>query len=161
MDFETLPCGCPAIVDEDWDLVERDADDTVFFAQPLFMFFHMPLARKRALKKVDEAFIKFGLSPAEPRLELMKDGLFRGAIMVAVNERTPEAEKRLNTWQGAKLISKVVSGNRRQTSAAVSGLLSYIRSKTEQHPKDVYFWRLDCESCGEKGSSRTVILAAL
>lgn len=161
MDFETLPCGCPAIVDEDWDLTERDADETVFFSQPLWMLFHIPLGRRRALRKLDEALAKFGLSAAEPRLELLKDGLFRGAIMVAVKKRTPEADKRLTTWQGAKLISKVVSGNRRQTSAAVSGLLSYIRSKTEQHPKDVYFWRLDCESCGAKGSSRTVILAAL
>lgn len=161
MEFETLPCGCPAIVDEDWDLTERDADETVFFSQPLWMLFHIPLGRKRARQKLGEALAKFGLKEAEPRIEMLKDGLFRGAVMVAVKERIPESEKGLITWQDSKLISKVVSGNRRETSAAVSGLLSYIRSKTGRHPKEVYFWRVDCESCGDKASPRTVIIAAL
>jgi len=161
MDFKVSACGCPEIDDSEWDLKEREWDETVFYTRPFFRFFHMPIFSVKKTQKTMKALEEAGLEPAEPGFVLYKDGLFRGAILIAVKQRQAQAEERLFEMRGARVISKVVRGSRRDITAGVSGLLSYIRTKDGVHPSAVYFWKTDCSRCAAPEQPRAVILAVV
>lgn len=161
MDFASKTCGCPELATEEWDLVERELGDTVYYLSRLPMFFHIPIMRSRAQAKAIDALRAAGLEQAESGEILSRDSLFAGKLLIAVKNELTAENKRLVTLKGAKVISKVVSGSRRDLSAGVSGLLSYVRTKAGTHPKAVYFWKVDCLRCGEENASTTVVLAEI
>lgn len=160
MAAETAACGCPEIRDEDWDLVEKEWDQTRYFSKRLWMFFHTPFrpAAKTAAARAELA--GKGMKEKEPAQVLIKDGFFAGAVLVAVADAT-ETNPELITMGGAKIVTKVARGSKKEVKAAVSGLLSYVRSKLGEHPKAVYFWRVDCDACCVPGQEQTIILAEL
>lgn len=161
MDFAAKNCGCPELSTEEWDLAERELGGTVYFTSRLPMFFHIPIAASRTEAKANAAIAAAGLTRAESGEILIKDGLFIGQLMIAVTDTEIGTNPRLVSLNGAKIISKVVTGTRRDLSAGVSGLLSYIRTKAGTHPKAVYFWKIDCLRCGEENISTTVVLAEI
>ena len=161
MDFASKTCGCPVIVTEDWDLVERELGDTVYFTSRLLMFFHIPILKTRAEAKALAALRAAGLNQAESGEILTRDGLFAGKLLVAVAEGSIGISARTVSLKGTRVISKVVSGTRKDLSAGVSELLSYVRTKAGTHPKSVYFWNIDCLRCGEENVFKTVIFAEI
>lgn len=161
MELALKPCGCPELATEEWDLAERELGDTVYYSSRLPMFFHIPLMAARAEAKAIAAIQQSGLELADSKQVLVRDGLFAGRLLVAVKTDSTAGNSRLMTLNGSRVISKVVSGNRRDLSAGVSGLLSYIRTKAGTHPTAVYFWKIDCLRCGEENASTTVILAEI
>jgi hypothetical protein len=161
MEFAVSACGCPILEDEEWDLAEQEWDNTIFYTKAIPMFFHVPLGRDRREAKARAELVESGLSEASPGLTLLKDGLFRGKIMIALSGNAELTDKNLTSLAGRTVISKIATGGRREVSAAVSSLLSYVRTKAGTHPDAVYFWRTDCTRCAEPGGRRTVVLAAL
>lgn len=161
MDVSAKPCGCPELVTEEWDLVERELGDTAYFTANLPMLFHLPLMAARAEAKAIAALRSADLEQADSGEILVRDGLFAGRLLIALKDAKGADNPRVMTLSGAKIISKVVTGTRKDLSAGVSGLLSYVRTKAGTHPKAVYFWKIDCLRCGEENASTTVIMAEI
>jgi hypothetical protein len=161
MDFTAKACGCPEISTEEWDLAEREMGGTIYYSVRLPMFFHIPLMAARTEAKAISALREAALEQAESGEILVRDGLFSGRLLIAVKNTDVTGNAKLRTLAGAKVISKVVTGTRKDLSAGVSGLLSYVRTKAGTHPKAVYFWKVDCLRCGRENESTTVILAEL
>ncbi len=153
-------CGCPEIRDEEWDLTEREWPSTAYYSKRLWMLFHIPIGQAAKIVGVRRELAEKGLKEVEPSQVLVKDGLFAGAVLVAV---TGEGEPgpALKTLGPSKMVTKVSRGSKKDLKAAVSGLLSYTRSKLGAHPRAVYFWQVDCERCREPGIEHVVVLAEL
>ena len=153
-------CGCPEIRDEDWDLTEREWPSTVYYGKRLWMFFHMPLGQAGRIAKARRELAEKGFTEIEPSQVLVRDGLIAGAVLVAVTGEG-EAGPAIKTIGPSKVVTKVSNGSKKELKGAVSGLLSYIRSKLGAHPRAVYFWQVDCDRCREPGTEHIVILAEL
>jgi hypothetical protein len=151
-------CGCPEINDEEWDLAEREWPATLYYGSRLWMFFHIPIGQAGKVSRVRRDLAAKGFTEAEPSQVLVKDGLFAGAVLVAVTGEG-EAGPALKTIGPSKMVAKVSNGPKKEIKGAVSGLLSYTRSKLGAHPRAVYFWQVDCDSCREPGQEHVVILA--
>jgi hypothetical protein len=160
MAAETAACGCPEVRDEDWDLVEKEWEQTAYYSKRLWMFFHNAIGSARRIAAARAELSAKGLKEKEPAQVLIKDGLFAGAVLVAVADAAG-SDAQLVTLGGTKTITKVARGSKKEIKAAVSGLLSYVRSKLGAHPRTVYFWRVDCETCRVPGEEHTIILAEL
>ncbi len=161
MDLPISACGCPVIDDVEWDLVERQWDDTPFFTTKMPMFFHLPIGRGRREEKARRELAAAGLIEATPNVVLLRDSLFRGSLWIAVDKPALDMGSRMSSLAGANVIAKVSSGSRRDVMAAVSSLLSYVRTKSGKHPKAIYFWQIDCTRCAETPARRTLVLAEL
>jgi hypothetical protein len=153
-------CGCPEIRDEDWDLVEREWAPTAYYRKRLWMFFHLALGRSGKIAKARSELAAKGYTEAEPSQILVKDGFFAGAVLVAVTG-DGEPGPAIVTVGPSKMVTKVSNGPKKELKGAVSGLLSYTRSKLGAHPRAVYFWQVDCDSCREPGMEHVVVLAEL
>jgi hypothetical protein len=153
-------CGCPDIKDEDWDLAEREWPPTVYYTKRLWMFFHMPIGKIGKIAKVRRELAAKGFTETDPSQVLVKDGLFAGAVLIAVSG-DGEPGPAIKTFGPANVVTKVSNGPRKELKGAVSGLLSYTRSKLGAHPRAVYFWQVDCDRCREPGIERVVVLAEL
>lgn len=161
MELPVSACGCPVIEDVAWDLVERSWDDTQYYSKKIPMLFHLPIGRAGREAKARQELKAAGLTETTPTVTLLRDGMFSGTLLIAVDKAVPGTEPRMLSLAGATIIAKVATGTRRDVGAAVSSLLSYVRTKAGKHPKAVYFWRIDCPNCAEPPSRRTVILAEL
>ena len=153
-------CGCPEIRDEDWDLTEREWPSTAYYGKRLWMFFHMPIGKAGRIAQARRELAEKGFTETEPSQVLVKDGLFAGAVLVAVSGEG-ETGPALKTIGPSKMVTKVSNGPKKEQKGAVSGLLSYIRSKLGAHPRAVYFWQVDCDRCREPGIEHVVVLAEL
>lgn len=153
-------CGCPKIVDEDWDLKEHEWDDKHFYGVGVPMFLHIPVGLNRWLNAAVNAVRDKGYSQVNPPMIMMKDGLFKGLAMIGIaNPVAPDP--RVTTIHAGTVISKVHGVGRRGLTKAVAELLSYIRSKTGTSPQAVYFWYVSCEECRPGVEEKTVIIAKL
>jgi len=153
-------CGCPEIVDSDWDLTEHVWEEKAFYVLSLPMFFHIPIGMgrriERALAETQDKHYKL----SEPPMVMSKDGIFSGAVMVGIQE--PEVtDPRVVSLTGAEIVSKIHTGPWRGLNKSVSELLSFIRSKKGTHPAAIYFWYVTCSECAEEETHKTVILAQL
>ncbi len=153
-------CGCPEISDEEWDLTEREWPSTAYYSKRLWMLFHVPIGQKAKIARVRRELADKGLTEVEPSQILVKDGLFAGAVLVAVTGGE-DLGPALKTLGPSKMVTKVSRGSKKDLKAAVSGLLSYTRSKLAAHPRAVYFWQVDCDRCREPGIEHVVVLAEL
>lgn len=161
MDLKTAACGCPEVPDDEWDLAEREWDTTLYYTKRLLMLFHIPVLKTRQIAKVHRELADKGFTELQPTQVMIKDGLFAGAVMVAVTESEITASPVLRTLAGSTVVTKIVRGSKKDAKSAVSELLSYVRSMRGAHPKAVYFWRFDCDRCREPGQENAVIIAEL
>ncbi|MFA5867773.1 MAG: hydrolase [Actinomycetota bacterium] len=157
---KTAGCGCPEIRDEEWDLAEREWPSTAYYSKRLWMFFHIPIGQSNKIAKVRRELDDKGLAEADPSQVLVKDGLFVGAVLVAVTGEDVSGPG-IKTIGPSKVVTKVSRGSKKDLKAAVSGLLSYTRSKLGAHPSAVYFWQVDCDRCREPGIDHVVVLAEI
>ncbi len=161
MDLPISACGCPVIEDVEWDLIERQWDDTPFFKTGILMFFHLPIGRRRREEKARRDLAAAGLTEATPNIVLLRDALFMGSLWIAVDKSMPDMASRMSSLEGETMIAKVASGSRRDVMSAVSSLLSYVRTKAGKHPKAIFFWQIDCTRCAQTPARRTLVLAEL
>lgn len=154
-------CGCPEIVDREWDLTEHIWKNKAFYQLSLPMFLHIPIGMGKKTEKAMAAVKEKGYKVSKPPMVLSKDGFFKGAVMIGV-EKPAVSSPNVMVLPETKLISKVFIGPWKQLSRGVSELISFIRSKEDAHPKAIYFWYVSCLQCAEDESKlKTVILAEI
>lgn len=154
-------CGCPEIIDRDWDLTEHTWKEKAFYQLSLPMFLHMPMGMGKKIEKAMAGIKEKRYTMSNPPMVLSKDGFFKGAVMVGI-ERPAEFGPEVVMLTGVRMISKVFVGPWKHLNRGVSELLSFIRSKEDTHPKAIYFWYASCLQCVEDESKqKTVILAEL
>lgn len=153
-------CGCPEILDEEWDLTERDWEERKFYKKRLWMLFHMPVGQAGKIAAARRDLAEKGLKETDPPQVLIRDAMLAGAVLVAV-ANDDVSDKSIVTLGPSKIVTKVSRGSKKELKGAVSGLLSYVRSKFGAHPRSVYFWQADCDTCREPGQEHIVVLAEL
>lgn len=154
-------CGCPEIVDRDWDLTEHTWTDKAFYRIPLAMIMHTPIGMGKKIEKAMAAIKEKGYKLSEPPMIVSKDGFFKGAVMIGI-ERPAEFGPEVVLLPKIHLISKVFVGPWKQLGRGISELLSFVRSKEDTQPKAIYFWYVSCLQCvKDETELKTVILAEL
>lgn len=153
-------CGCPNIVDEDWELKETEWTETTYYRMKIPMFFHVPIGLNRRLKKAREKLLEKGYNEAIPHTVMLKDGLFSGSILIGT-EPTATREPDIEVVPSGSIITKVFKRGEKSLNKTVAELLSYVRSKTDAHPSAVYFWLVMCDECMGREQEKTVIIAKL
>lgn len=158
--MEIKQCGCPEIIDSDWDLAEHTWGEKNFYSLSLPMLFHIPIGIgrriERAMAKTQDKQYKL----SDPPMVMSKDGLFSGAVMIGI-ERPEVEDPRVISLSGAELVSKIHTGPWKELNKGVSELLSFLRSKKGTHPAAIYFWYVTCPECAEGETHKTVIFAQL
>ncbi len=160
MNSNVKTCGCPNIVDEDWELKETEWSETTYFRMKIPMFFHVPIGLNRKLRKAREKLLEKGYIEALPHTVMLKDGFFSGLILVAI-EPTAAREPDMEVIPAGSIITKVFKRGEKSLNKTVAELLSYVRSKTDEHPSAVFFWLVTCEECMGREQEKTVIIAKL
>jgi len=156
----TKSCGCPSIIDEDWELKETEWTETAFYKTRISMFFHVPIGLNKKLKKAREKMAEKGYSESIPHTVMLKDGLFSGLVLIGVEPATTR-EPDIEVVTSGPIVTKVFKSGGKSLNKTVAELLSYIRSKTDAHPEAVYFWLVTCDECMDGDQEKIVIIAKL
>jgi hypothetical protein len=157
---EIKKCGCPEIIDSEWDLAEHAWGDKSFYSLSLPMFFHIPIGMGRRIEKAMAKAAEKDYKLSDPPMVMSKDGIFSGAVMVGI-EKPEVTDPKVIHMADAEVVSKIHLGPWKELNRSVSELLSFLRSKKGTHPAFIYFWYVTCPECADEEAQKTVIFAQL
>ncbi len=151
---DAAPCGCPEIDEAEWELQEHDWAGRTFYAVPTPMVLHIPVGMAKSIQQMMAEVKAKGYRLAEPPRILVRDGLFRGEVMVEIEPPTVP-DPRVKTFPAGRLLSIVHPGPWKRLGTGLADLEKH----TKQKPRTVYFWYVACPECRKARGERTVILA--
>lgn len=150
-------CGCPSIVDAQWEGQVFNWKDKTFFVEDVSYFFSVPINVEKKVQHVAEAIEAKGYMLEEPLMILMQETSFSGKIYVAIlppEEPDPHvvdfADSEMHATVFTRAAPKIGPGSKA------------FKNKLKSQGKKVlntFFWHVTCPECTMASGYKTVIFA--
>jgi len=153
-------CGCPIIVDEEWEGKTFSWKDRTFFAQPVKFFFRAPIDVEEQVGRAGEAMEKRGYMLEEPLTVLIEEGQFAGRVLIGIlPPETPDPH--VVTMGDVSVVGTVVA--RKEPKLGVKTLKGF-KERLElqgRKVKQMYVWHVTCPTCSRLEGFKSVVFAEI
>jgi hypothetical protein len=151
-------CGCPAIVDREWEGKTFNWKDRTFFAQDVRFFFRAPMDIDQKVARAGEMIEQRGYMLEEPLTVLIEESQFRGRVLVGI--LPPEGtDPHVVVFPDVSVVARVFQ--RREARLPVKQLNAWRKSLEEGGRKvgAMYLWHVTCPNCSRLEGFKTVVFA--
>jgi len=156
--MEAKACGCPLIVDDEWQRTAFSWEGRTFFQKEVKFFFKNPMGIEERTREAAEEIEKRGYALDDPSIILVQQGSFKGAVLIGIldpDDNTPEVV----TFDARPLVSVVRRSKEPKVAPGLKALKQFV-SDSHRTIADTYIWYTTCPHCYEEEKVYTTVLIA-